>query len=239
MKIDFGVLPLLLADVTRHSTPRGSNSRSLIFTLSVMEIQQCKVKSTFPARIAPFAVFEPLPLGLIKARFERETWTYFALLYLHNGRGSYLDFEPLGVLCLVTSARSKDDGLLVGEVAKKGSTRRHVSVLSSWMEAWNKLHSNCAQTALELVKYQHIICQLFAPDGSSLEFQAGSPPHQQALLHHLVHMERATHNAGQKVLGPRLWWRALPQGLAMCCTSGPVISSEFTPLYDQSSHITL
>ena len=102
-----------------------------------MEIQQCKVKSTFPARIAPFSV----PLGrmeavqgLRKARFERETWTYFALLYLHNGRGknqrsaeinsdrtllyvhiyfevipagSYLDFEPLGVLCLVTSARSK------------------------------------------------------------------------------------------------------------------------------------
>ena len=23
-----------------------------------------------------------------KARFERETWTYFALLYLHNGRGN-------------------------------------------------------------------------------------------------------------------------------------------------------
>eukprot|EP00731_Ephydatia_muelleri_P032888 Em0024g432a len=38
---------------------------------------------------APFSV----PLGrmeavqgLRKARFERETWTYFALLYLHNGR---------------------------------------------------------------------------------------------------------------------------------------------------------
>eukprot|EP00731_Ephydatia_muelleri_P035212 Em0105g10a len=103
-----------------------------------------------------------------------------------------------------------DDGLLVGQVAKKGSTRRQVSVLSSWMEAWNILHSDCAQTALELVKYQHIICQLFAPDGSSREedvlvshispfmhgnsqFQAGSLPHQQALLHHLVHMERATH----------------------------------------------
>ena len=47
-------------------------------------------KSTFPARIAPFSV----PLGrmeavqgLRKARFERETWTYFALLYLHNERG--------------------------------------------------------------------------------------------------------------------------------------------------------
>ena len=26
--------------------------------------------------------------GLRKARFERETWTYFALLYLHNGRGN-------------------------------------------------------------------------------------------------------------------------------------------------------
>ena len=25
--------------------------------------------------------------GLRKARFERETWTYFALMYLHNGRG--------------------------------------------------------------------------------------------------------------------------------------------------------
>eukprot|EP00731_Ephydatia_muelleri_P030585 Em0022g99a len=48
--------------------------------------------------------------GLRKARFERETWTYFALLYLHNGRGSYLDSEPLGVLCLVTSARSKGCG---------------------------------------------------------------------------------------------------------------------------------
>eukprot|EP00731_Ephydatia_muelleri_P024402 Em0016g673a len=128
-----------------------------------------------------------------------------------------------------------DDGLLVGQVAKKGSTRRQVSVLSSWMEAWNILHSDCAQTALELVKYQHIICQLFTPDSSSLEvwqlfwqaaamdklhnlrwdvlkedvlvwvshispfmhgnsqFQAGSLPHQQALLHHLVHTERATH----------------------------------------------
>ena len=59
-----------------------------------------------------------------------------------------------------------DDGLLVGQVPKKGSTRRQVSVLSSWVEAWNILHSDCAQTALELVKYQHIICQLFAPDGN-------------------------------------------------------------------------
>ena len=25
--------------------------------------------------------------GLRKARFEQETWTYFALLYLYNGRG--------------------------------------------------------------------------------------------------------------------------------------------------------
>ena len=33
--------------------------------------------------------------------------------------------------------------------------------------------------------------------------------------------------------------RALRQGLAMCCTSGPAISSEFTPLYDQLSHTTL
>ena len=36
-----------------------------------------------------------------------------------------------------------------------------------------------------------------------------------------------------QVLGPRLWWRALRQGLAMLCTSGPMISSKFTLLYDQ------
>eukprot|EP00731_Ephydatia_muelleri_P011246 Em0006g140a len=64
--------------------------------------------------VEAFRVSHSVPLGrmeavqgLRKARFERETWTYFALLYLHNGRGSYMDFEPLGVLCLVTSARSK------------------------------------------------------------------------------------------------------------------------------------
>ena len=46
-------------------------------------------KVHFPTRIAPFSV----PLGrmeavqgLRKARFERETWTYLALLYLHSGR---------------------------------------------------------------------------------------------------------------------------------------------------------
>ena len=47
-------------------------------------------KSTFPARIAPLSVqlgrMEAVQ-GLRKAQFERETWTYFALLYLHNGRG--------------------------------------------------------------------------------------------------------------------------------------------------------
>ncbi|KAL5479331.1 hypothetical protein EMCRGX_G022841 [Ephydatia muelleri] len=34
-------------------------------------------------------------------------------------------------------------------------------------------------------------------------------------------------------------WRALRQGLAMCCTSGPVITSELTLLYDQLAHTTL
>ena len=42
-----------------------------------------------------------------------------------------------------------------------------------------------------------------------------------------------------QVLGPRLMWRALRQGLAMRCTSGPVISSELTPLHDQQAHTTL
>ncbi|KAL5491742.1 hypothetical protein EMCRGX_G017094 [Ephydatia muelleri] len=50
-----------------------------------------------------------------------------------------------------------------------------------------------------------------------------------------------------QVLGPRLWWRALCQGLAMCCTSGPVISmsshhsttSELIPLYNERAHTAL
>ena len=157
------------------------------------------------------------------------------------------------------------------------------------MKAWNILHSDCAQTALELVKYQHIICQLFAPDGNlevckallaghsyaqaaylgwevlkedmlvwcvthqpfhawQQQFQAGSPPHQQALLHPQyrpgafqlwqVQQEGRVLFYSQ-VLGPRLWWRKHRQGLTISCTNGPVISSEFTPLYDQLSHTTL
>ena len=44
--------------------------------------------------------------------------------------------------------------------------------------------------------------------------------------------------------GPRLWWRALRQGLAMRCTSGPVnshysMTSELTPLYNQRTRTTL
>ena len=42
-----------------------------------------------------------------------------------------------------------------------------------------------------------------------------------------------------QVLGPRLWWRALCQGLAMCCTNGPVISSELTPFYKLRAHTAL
>eukprot|EP00731_Ephydatia_muelleri_P020890 Em0013g617a len=63
--------------------------------------------------------------GLRKARFERETWTYFALLYLHNERGSYLDFEPLGVLCLVTSARSMEASVTAGSAAFAAEERKH------------------------------------------------------------------------------------------------------------------
>ena len=57
--------------------------RPLIFTSSVMEIQQCKVSPRFPLESHLLGRMEALQ-GL---RIERETWTYFALLYLHNGRG--------------------------------------------------------------------------------------------------------------------------------------------------------
>ena len=58
-----------------------------------MEIQQCKVSPRFPleSRLSLFFSFfigrMEAVQGLRKARFEREMWTYFALLYLHNERG--------------------------------------------------------------------------------------------------------------------------------------------------------
>ncbi|KAL5491128.1 hypothetical protein EMCRGX_G016359 [Ephydatia muelleri] len=115
-----------------------------------------------------------------------------------------------------------DDGLLVGQVAKKGSTRRQVSVLSSWMEAWNILHSDCAQTALELVKYQHIICQLFAPDGSSLEAVVENTLPRPG---HVLHQ----------------WPRDLQRVHTTLCpvNSHHSTNSKLTPLYDQLAHTTL
>eukprot|EP00731_Ephydatia_muelleri_P036603 Em0288g2a len=55
----------------------------------------------------------------------------------------------------------------VGQAAKKGTTRRQVSDLSSWMEAWNIFAATriqtAPQTALELHREKsNIICQLFA-----------------------------------------------------------------------------
>ncbi|KAL5486695.1 hypothetical protein EMCRGX_G019209 [Ephydatia muelleri] len=71
-------------------------------------------------------------------------------------RGKYVLFDKL--------LPPLDDGQM-GQAAKKGCTKRQVSDLSSWMEAWNifaATHVQVApQTALELVKYQNIICQLF------------------------------------------------------------------------------
>ena len=72
-------------------------------------------------------------------------------------KGKYVIFDTL--------LPPLDDGQ-VGQAAKKGTNRRQVTNLSSWMEAWNIFAATriqtAPQTALELVKYQNIICQLFA-----------------------------------------------------------------------------
>ena len=62
----------------------------------------------------------------------------------------------------------------------------------------------CLQHTLrwDILKEEILVCHTPAMINNS-EFQAGSPPHQQALLHHLAlppaggshHMEQATHNA--------------------------------------------
>ena len=102
-----------------------------------MEIQRYKVSPRFPLESRLSLGRIEAVQGLRKARFERETWTYFALLYLHNGRvknqrsaeinsdrtplraydfeaiwtflhaGSDLDFELHGVLFLATSCNLK------------------------------------------------------------------------------------------------------------------------------------
>ena len=62
-----------------------------------------------------------------------------------------------------------DDRLLVGQVAKKGSTKQQVWISAPGWKPGTYRIQIAPQTALELVKYEHIMCQLFAPDGSSLE----------------------------------------------------------------------
>ena len=86
-------------------------------------------------------------------------------------RGKYVLFDKL--------LPPLDDGQM-GQAAKKGCTKRQVSDLSSWMEAWNIFAATriqvAPQTALELVKYQNIICQLFTAYSS-----CSSPQVRQAI----------------------------------------------------------
>ena len=68
-------------------------------------------KSTFPARIAPFSVLEPLPfsrVGLRKARFERETWTLLCIVQVRGLTLTKYLWQPIetpflnGALCTKT-----------------------------------------------------------------------------------------------------------------------------------------
>ena len=59
-----------------------------------MEIQQCKVKSTFPARIAPFSVLEPLPFFYVHIDFE-VIWTFLqGATWILNPSGLWNAPEP-------------------------------------------------------------------------------------------------------------------------------------------------
>ncbi|KAL5463923.1 hypothetical protein EMCRGX_G032873 [Ephydatia muelleri] len=81
------------------------------------------------------------------------------------------------------------DRLLVGQVAKKGSTSRQP-----------------------------------VPSRLTTTLAGTTPP-------------SGAHGASHpQVLGPRLWWRALCQGLAMRCTSGPVISKKTTSNNAEENH---
>eukprot|EP00731_Ephydatia_muelleri_P030475 Em0021g998a len=78
----------------------------------------------------------------------------------------------------------------------RGKSGRYKRVgQAAWMEAWSISAATCIQTApqtaLKVVKYQNIICQLFTAYATAAalnnsKFEAGLPPHQQALLHHLA-----------------------------------------------------
>ncbi|KAL5516503.1 hypothetical protein EMCRGX_G001848 [Ephydatia muelleri] len=128
--------------------------------------------------------------GLRKARFERETWTYFALLYLHNRRGSYLDFEPLGVLCPVTSARSKaPNGVDAVSVQNVGSTYIIVSwdlpTHSNGILISFSLYCNGGVLPLTVISYNTTGLLPFTlyippvtPAGTALQLERGIARHQ-------------------------------------------------------------
>ncbi|KAL5475197.1 hypothetical protein EMCRGX_G027266 [Ephydatia muelleri] len=102
-----------------------------------------------------------------------------------------------------------------GQAAKKGSTRRQVLTSAPWMEAWNIFAATriqtARQTALELVKYQNIICQLFTAYSTAAASSllpvpsrptttpAGTTPTSITPAGSSHHPELATHNAGQEI----------------------------------------
>ena len=104
-----------------------------ITAYGTMSRSESNYKSTFPARIAPFSVPEPLPFSREKqrkARFEREMNSSD----LNIPGGSYLDFEPLGVLCLATSARSTPKSIFVERSSVARSVRNRKLIAETVME---------------------------------------------------------------------------------------------------------
>eukprot|EP00731_Ephydatia_muelleri_P028194 Em0019g1067a len=87
--------------------------------------------------------------GLRKARFERETWTYFALLYLHNGRGSDLGIlNPSGYCALQRrhGARVFNIRLLKLALRTEISVSLEVPTAVEWKCATTVRGEQCAMT---------------------------------------------------------------------------------------------
>ena len=125
------------------------------------ESEDSSESSSEGATTEPNVEAEPPPRPEVEPRRRRKRKAH---------RGEYSDFDKL--------LSPTDDAVPEQAVALKKSrkTKRQVFDLQSWLEAWNSYLAiriqTAPKTALQRVKYQTIVCQLFSacPAASALKY---------------------------------------------------------------------
>lgn len=136
-------------------------------------------------------------------------------------RGKYAHFEKL--------LSPLDDPSSLPGGKQKGKNMRQVCDLGSWLEAWNIFVAIRVQiapkTALELVKYQSIICQMFSVHSAAA-----------ALKYDKLFRQAAARNKQQTI-----HWDTLKEDLLVWCVSNPPFrtrqQSSTNPRIGASTHL--